>query len=207
VVATNGVEARQRAHLGGALPVPLRSKHRYLLYVGSAHPPNLTGFRRVMPHVLEALRPDERIVAAGGVAHLIYSWLYREGPAHLARDRLVLLPDVTDLALDALIHNASGIVLPMDSGGGSNLKTAEALHSGLPMVATRTAMRGYEAFTDMDGVLIAESPQEFSTAIRRVFDDPPRRREPSPRLDSLLWSHTLRPLVELVAELAAEIDR
>lgn len=207
VLAPNGVEARPRDHLDRALPAPLRPEHRYLLYIGSAHPPNLTGFRRVMPHVLEALRPDERIVAAGGVAHLISTWLHEDGPVHLARDRLVLLPDVTDLALDALIHNASGLVLPMDSGGGSNLKTAEALHSGLPMVATKIAMRGYEAFADMDGVLIAESPQDCRAAIRRVFDDPPPRRLPSPRLDSLLWSNTLRPMVDLVAELAAEIDR
>jgi glycosyltransferase involved in cell wall biosynthesis len=112
-----------------------------------------------------------------------------------------LLPNVSDLCLDGLIANASGIVLPLRKGGGSNLKTAEALDSLLPVVATPTAMRGYEEYADLEGVIVAEDSAAFAAGMRRVFDDPPRRRQRDPALDRLLWDMTLRPIVDLVREI------
>ena len=47
------------------------------------------------------------------------------------------------------------MLLPITYGGGSNLKTAEALLTGHPIIATAKAFRGCEVFTDMPGMIIA----------------------------------------------------
>ncbi len=203
VVAPNGVEARRRSHLLGALPEALARETRFLLFVASAHPPNASGVPDLFMATLETLRPLERLVVAGGVCHLLHDWL-REGPMHFARGRLMLMGELSDFCLDGLFANASGIVLPLRDGGGSNLKTAEALYSGLPMVATSTAMRGFEDYVGDPGVLIADDPADFAAAVRRILDAPPPCRMPGPRLDRLLWDTTLRPLVTLVDEVLAE---
>jgi glycosyltransferase involved in cell wall biosynthesis len=201
VVASNGVERRYRTHLAGALPDALDPSLCYVLYVASAHPPNASGIPDLFTAMLTALRPLERLVVAGGVCQLINRWFYeRGGPSHLARGRAVLFGEISDFCLDGLIANASGIVLPLRKGGGSNLKTAEALDSLLPVVVTPTAMRGYEEYSGLEGVIVAEDAAAFAAGLRRVFDDPPPRRQPGPALDRLLWDSTLRPIVDLVRE-------
>ena len=201
VVAPNGVDRRHRAHLAGALPDALDPSLRYVLYVASGHPPNASGIPELFTAMLMALRPLERLVVAGGVCHLLNRWLYEDGgPSQLARGRAVLFGEVSDLCRDGLIANASGIVLPLRKGGGSNLKTAEALDSLLPVVATPTAMRGYEECSGLEGVIVAEDAAAFAAGMRRAFDDPPPRRQPGPALDRLLWDSTLRSIVDLVRE-------
>lgn len=204
VVARNGVERRLRTHLKGMLPDRISETQTYVLYVASAHRPNASGIPDLFLAMMESLRPEERLVVAGGVCSLLTEWLNNGGPAHLARERLELLGDVSDFCLDGLIANAAGIVLPVNDGGGSNLKTAEALYSGLPLVATTTAMRGYESYQNMPGVLVADDPAEFAALMRKILDGSVPRRTPSGELDSLLWEHTLAPLVTVVNETVSQ---
>ena len=49
---------------------------RYPLFVGSAHPPNADGFWSMLAPSLAFLRPGERIVAAGGVGHILRQQLH-----------------------------------------------------------------------------------------------------------------------------------
>src|SRR5439155_21242161 len=124
VVAPNGVERRNRAHLAGALPDALDPALRYVLYVASAHPPNASGIPDLFAAILTALRPLERLVVAGGVCQLLNRWLYEEGgPSQLARGRAVLFGEVANFCLDGLIANGAGGVLPLHAGGGSKLQT------------------------------------------------------------------------------------
>jgi glycosyltransferase involved in cell wall biosynthesis len=204
VVAPNGVEPRKRMHLIGALPEALRPDLSYVLYVASAHRPNASGIPDLLMAMLEALRPLERLVVAGGVCHIVGEWLRAGGPAHLARERMVMLGEVTDMCLDGLIANAAGIVLPLREGGGSNLKTAEALYSGLPLVATTVAMRGYESFRNMDGIIIADDSCAFAAGMRQVFSGRLTKRVPGIGIDCLLWENTLLPIVRLVGETASK---
>jgi hypothetical protein len=200
VVAANGVERRERGHLNGALPEPLKPDQRYVLYIASAHRPNASGIPDLFSAMLEALRPLERLIVAGGVCHFFGEWLRTGGPVHLARERMILLDGVTDFCLDGLIANAAGIVLPLREGGGSNLKTAEALYSRLPLVATTVALRGYEKFRTIDGIILADHPSAFGAGMRKVLEGRVAHRAPSPALDSLLWESTLLPIVRLVDE-------
>jgi hypothetical protein len=146
---------------------------------------------------LAGLRSDERIVVAGSVSSLIDDYL-KTGDGPLGSDRLVLLGEVSSFKLDCLIANAAGMLLPVTYGGGSNLKTAEALLAGHPIIGTTKAFRGCE--------VIAETPEAFSAAMRRVFAGevpPPPHDE---RLGSIVWDQTLQPIVDLVGEVTARHD-
>ena len=200
-VAPNGTVARQTAHLHGILPRPLGTGLRFVLFVGSAHPPNATGFMTMAVPALPELRSNERIVVAGGVCQLLASRLEPEGTNFLVRDRIVLFGQVSDFALSCLLGNASGILLPITYGGGSNLKTPEALISGLPVVGTPQAFRGFSEFADFPGVTIADTPESFAAGIRGSLDRQ-SRREPVTELRQLLWVNTLRPIVELAHSLS-----
>lgn len=207
VVARNGTVPREVAHLHGILPTPLEPTQRYLMFVGSAHPPNLRGFWDMVIPALPVLRSGDRIVVAGGVAELIARRIAEQGPHYLTRDRLVLLGPVDNLTLDCLLCNAAGILLPITYGGGSNLKTAEALLSCLPIVATEAAFRGYGALADRPGVLIARTTDAFGAAMRRVLRGEVPSPTPDPALSSLLWDQTLQPLVTMSRGIAGSCVR
>lgn len=208
VVAANGTAERRRSHLAGILPTPLQPWWRYVLFVGSAHPPNFRGFADLLVNSLATLRSDEQIVVAGGVTSLIVEGLAAvEGLAYMLRDRLVLLGEVTDFALDCLIRNASAMLLPITYGGGSNLKTAEALLAGRPVIATATAFRGFEAFADLPGVTLAKDADGFSQAIRRALDGEAVAVARDARLQALSWDRTLAPIVGLVRQLVLSSPR
>ncbi len=94
------------------------------------------------------------------------------------------------------------MILPITYGGGSNLKTPEALLTGHPIIATARAFRGFEAFADMPGVIIAETVDAFSAAMRRVLSGEVPAPRHDKRLDSLVWDRTLQPIINLVRRLA-----
>jgi hypothetical protein len=199
VVARNGAVARPTAHLRGILPAPLDPARRFCLFVGSAHPPNAAGFLALALPALPVLRSAERIVVAGGVCDLLAAALAPGGTNFMLRDRLALLGPVGGMALDCLLGNAAGILLPITYGGGSNLKTAEALLTGLPVVGTPAAFRGFAEFAGLPRVTIAETAEAFAAGIRHALDD---RSPLAAAPEGLLWDTTLQPLAGLVAALA-----
>jgi len=204
VVAANGAVKRRLEPLASILPANLTPQERFVFYVSSANPPNINGFLDLVLPVLDSLRSWERIVVAGSICDFLETSL-RKAPAHyMCRDRVLLMGEVTEFTLSCLIANSSGIILPISYGGGSNLKTAEALVSCKPVVATRAALRGYERFLDYPSVILADSPAEFASGIRRVFDSPPGSGDWSPEFDSLLWEQTLSPLADLVKQIASQ---
>jgi FkbM family methyltransferase len=95
------------------------------------------------------------------------------------------------------------MMLPITYGGGSNLKTAEALLSGHPIIATSKALRGYEMFAAWPGVIIAETRDAFCTGMRRVLSGEALSPPQGDRLDAIVWDQTLQPIVNLVRGLAA----
>jgi len=83
--------------------------------------------------------------------------------------------------------NARLALLPTISGTGLSIKTVEALSSGLPLIATRQAMRGMdEEALNLSGVVIVDSAQEFADALSRAaasapIDEMGRRGSPARR--------------------------
>lgn len=62
-------------------------------------------------------------------------------------------------------------VAPLRSGGGSRLKILEALASGRPVVATSSAIDGFEDLVGR-GVVVANTPSEMSDAVVELLGDP-----------------------------------
>lgn len=200
VVARNGV-----GHFpAGPLPVDAAQKlgsQRYFITIGSDHPPNVSGFLELLS------RPDidysgahPTIVICGGMV----KGLSRHPEFQKARNkgdrRFVVAPDPIDKVLGALKNASHGFLLPILSGGGTNLKTAEALVSGRHVIGTRLAFRGFEEFLDAPGVHLADDAQSFRAAIIDVLGAPPLELsdEEMKLRQQVRWVNTLRPFFDRI---------
>ena len=159
-----------------------------MVFASSDHDPNRDGFRKLVLQPLSEEPPSRtvRIALVGSVSRHF---------AAQAGCELVRLPAASEDAKNLLILNASAVLLPIEAGGGTNLKTAEALLSGSPVVATTRALRGFEAFGGAGRVRIADTGCQFRQAIlervetaRNAVDHALRARpEVTPALDGLTW--------------------
>ncbi|MBI5333748.1 MAG: glycosyltransferase [Burkholderiales bacterium] len=166
---------------------------RYALFVATGGSANVNGFVSMLGGDLSFLPPGTAIHTVGSCGEPLAQLF----PSSKVRGTLVHHGVVDQATLDSALLNAGVILLPIRSGGGSNLKTAEALASGRPVIGTRHAFRGYEDWARLPGVYIADDPQTFRTAIARSLDAalPPHLPPPGPR-PSLAWSQTLAAAVE-----------
>jgi hypothetical protein len=205
VLAANGGVRRDRDHLLNILPEPLVPSHAFALAVGSGHPPNVTGFLNLVAPSLSLLRPNQRVVFAGGASAGIVQALGEKGFGHLTDGRLIALGLVDEFCLDGLIANAHVLLLPIQYGSGSNVKTAEALLSGRPMIATDVAMRGFGAFRDVPSLTMANGAESFGTSLLAALDRPYQRSiADHPALSALLWEETIAPLVALLRDIESD---
>lgn len=167
---------------------------KYALTVGSAYAPNVEGAARyVFEPGLWFMPPEPSLAICGGMAYGVFETdaYHAFGAAHDART--VFRPSPTDAELAGLIASAHMILLPIGFGGGSNLKTAEALLAGAHVVATPTAMRGFEPFAQASGVHIGRTPQDFRNAMVRAWSAPSLTlsdREQRCRA-TLTWDHVI----------------
>ncbi len=187
-------------------------KTRRAFFVGSMHPPNGDGFVEMLGTALGYLPPDCEILVAGGVCELLQKSELVTGPlAGVNGARLRLLERQSDDDLAALIDLSDLILLPITSGGGSNLKTVEALLSGKPIVGTTYAFRAYEDFLSGAAVTVADEPAVFRTAVVKALADPTAVRPPDGwhhRLRALTWPELGRKFVtELLARLTEPSQR
>ncbi|MBN9552624.1 MAG: hypothetical protein J0H31_28165 [Alphaproteobacteria bacterium] len=202
VVAANGIWPR-------AIPVGLEhwasrfGGLRTALFVASGHPPNANGFLELTAPDLGFLSPAERIVVVGGVAGQIEhdQRFLRGGDVNNARIELLGVRDAGTLS--ALIELADVVILPILEGGGTNIKTAEALYNRKSIVATPFAFRGFEQFKHSRNVRLADNPMDFQDLLVQALRS--ERYDPGPtdvaQLDRLLWTATLQDLPDQLAAL------
>ena len=176
----------------------------FALYVGSAHPPNVQGFCDCFGSSLARLSPVQRIVIAGHVSELIPKTPWFEEWKTLNARRTIAVGILSQEDLSALRDLAHMFILPVTAGGGSNLKTAEALYSGKHVVASPLAMRGFEKLMDLPGLRIASPGREFAAAVAASLDEAPRSGDDNARAqrESLTWQHTLRALCDAAGKTA-----
>ncbi len=165
-------------------------KAPWMLYVASAHPPNFTGFSDCVGPSLGCFPPDSRLVVAGSVCSNLHQHLAAKRWHSLNLSRLELLGTLSDEDLAAVKTLAHAFLLPIPHGGGSNIKTAEALFSGAYVVGSEAAFRGYEDFLDLPEVVVAPSPAVFQTSIRQVLARP--RASTAPHAGALSQREALR---------------
>jgi glycosyltransferase involved in cell wall biosynthesis len=135
--------------------------------VGSLrHPPNEEAALELIQSIMPAIR------ATGGPDELVV--IGREPSARLQRvaavtGHVTLTGEVADT--DVLLREAGVLVAPIRSGGGTRLKVLDAAAAGVPIVTTAFGVEGLRLRPD-DDVLIAETPDSFAEAVRRLRDDP-----------------------------------
>lgn len=173
------------------------------VFVASAHPPNLHGFRSLIDGV-GFLGFYDRVVVAGGVADMLKALTKKTSDIQLAtlRNRVILVGRLSEARLQGLLATADVIILPVLEGGGSNLKTAEAIISNKPVVATTHAFRSYEDFTQLPNIYIADDAIKFQTAINKAFTEPFIERNEKQKVMSqaVLWDTCLTPLEAMFEE-------
>lgn len=172
------------------------------LFVSSNHVPNFVGFQELAGDLLAYLPPDTCIAVVGGICeHMERQPAFNER-MKLNRSRLRLLgkgPSDADLA--AIVQLANVILLPITDGGGSNIKTVEALLSGRPIVGTSFAFRSYEEFKSLERVTIRDSATEFRAAIQEAVLEPHQpSATPEPELEEITWPRLGDRFARLVSE-------
>jgi glycosyltransferase involved in cell wall biosynthesis len=161
----------------------------FVFFVSSNHVPNYVGFEQMVGTSLAFLPPDACIVVAGGVAeHVARQPAFAEG-SHLNRSRLRLLgKGLSDDDLAALTLLANAVLLPITDGGGSNIKTVEALLSGRPVIAAPFALRSYEEFRGLGRLSVCGEPAAFRAAVAAAVRQPRSpSAPPEPALDAVTW--------------------
>lgn len=180
-----------------------------IVFIGSAHPPNWTGFLNMVGKGLGFLPYGNSIVLAGSICDYfereisvdsmnIYAatfWLRAFSAGRLSQNDLGAIISLSDV-----------IILPITEGGGSNLKTAEAILANKKVVTTKHALRSFEWFEDFPNVWTTNDPEEFKKYIidslqARYIS---RNRSQQKKAETVSWEYCLRPLTKAVRKLCLE---
>ena len=160
--------------------------------------PNGVDLEFFRPGVYEEERPESMVF----VGHM--NWFpNRDGIMYLMSEILPLLADRPGLSLEVigrnqmlsvpeslsdrvsftgfvddlrpLVQQAAVFVVPLRAGSGTRLKILEAMAMGKAIVSTRVGAEGI-GLVDGRHVLLADTPDEFAGAVRRLLDNPGLRQ-------------------------------
>lgn len=170
---------------------------RSVTFVAADHPPAVAGFDNMIGPALGFLPTDSRLLIVGNVGARLQEryqpdalsveattfWQRAHACGRLSEDDLGALLSLTDV-----------VALPITSGGGSNLKAAEAILSGRRVVTTTYAMRSFEWFMDFPNVWVADTAEEFRQALVAALDAPllPRSLPQVRQARTVQWDSQLR---------------
>jgi len=140
----NGTHLPNISRLNGA-------KLKTLLFVGSAHPPNVAA--ALMLANLGPALADYEIIIAGQCSTFI----------NTTATNVRLLGHVSDAVLDYLFANTHAFINLITAGSGTSLKVARALSYGLPVISSPLGARGYE-----ESCIIARDAQELLSALETL---------------------------------------
>jgi hypothetical protein len=174
VVVPNGVDRPPAVVEASPRCSELFQGRPFVFMVGSAYPPNIDGLcRYVFRDGAFMVPPVKSIAVCGGVCDGILRHPSYQRFLTANSRRVHFFPEIDDPELWAVKTASHVVALPIDTGGGSNLKTAEALALGKWIVATTVAMRGYESFMGVEGLVIANDGVSFRRAIAQALRSPP----------------------------------
>lgn len=197
----------------GVTPYPVQASARralkdylgplpHALYVDSADPSSADALLKLMKSAERDILSGGRLLVAGGVADLIAEAQDRASIPALRR-RTRLLGVVKSELMGELYDTAHAVILPKSADVGSNLKTAEALISGRPIVATTKAFIGFEQFKTLPWVRISDDPTEFWTHVDESLTAPFQPSADPSALRQLDWSERLKPMITSAARLGS----
>jgi glycosyltransferase involved in cell wall biosynthesis len=168
-------------------PVPSPPGGPALLVVNATYAPNVAAARWLIDEVWPLVRhPGAELRVVGRSSGSL-----RGGPG------VTVAGEVDDLGAEYAA--ASFVVAPVGTGGGTQLKVAEALAAGRAVVATSYSARSVPAALS-GACVVADERQAFATAMTRLFED--RRDHESVALSAGLptWAEVAAPLVSRLRE-------
>lgn len=179
------VSERDRArytHLQGAvlpnIPMPPakppdpHSAGRTIIFVGALwYGPNRDGVNRFLARcwpTIRAAHPDARLLLVGAAPDTMRaSWARHEGVSAPG-----FVPD-----LDAAYSEAAFSVVPIHSGGGTNIKVLESLAHARACVTTRFCFGGFTPhFVEGVELLVADDDEQIAQYCIALLGDPDLRR-------------------------------
>lgn len=175
-------------------PMPGLPDCPYVIFVGGAYSPNVDGFVEWCGNTLTYLPANTAIVVAGAAGDVIAKMPTYQND--ITRGALINLGRTPQTLLDQLILHAAAVILPISVGGGTNLKTAEALRSQRPLIATTESMRGFEAWLSDAGIRVAAEPRDFRSAIADHLSNETTSNCRRDDLDQLGWERCLEEAVK-----------
>lgn len=168
------------------------SKRNYV-FVGSWHGPNISGLYQLVQNGITEYDNEELtlwVMGGSGLGLLdIYSIILPDNTS------LKIVGDVSDEDINSAILLSTAIVLPIWEGGGSNLKTAQALLSGKKIIATPFAFRGFEIFMDENEVYLADEPIDL-IKLMMCTQYKNKMVNRTKLIDSLIWENILELLAK-----------
>jgi hypothetical protein len=173
-------------------------------FIGSAHPPNWFGFLTMVGDKVGFVSATNRLLLAGSIGDYFQNTFQGQTIEEVTFWRRVIATGrIDDDSLAGLIEAIDVIMLPITEGGGSNLKTAEAILSGRKIVATTYAFRAFEQFMDLPNVYITDDPTEFRHKLVLAMESPaiPLTATQERDAEAVLWEHQLKGMVAAVAAL------
>jgi glycosyltransferase involved in cell wall biosynthesis len=174
IVVPNGVDRPPAVIPAGTAARKVFGDNRFLLLVGSNYPPNTEGAcQLIIRDGAFHSPPIKTLGVCGGVSEGIHAHPEYRRFAVANGYRVHFFPSIEDDDLWALKDAAHGLVLAVGSGGGTSLKTAEALALGKWVIANTHALRGFEAFADAEGVINADNRTDFRRAMAKVLQSDP----------------------------------
>ena len=203
IVCNNGVSKRTENQIDLQQIDESLNGRKYILFIGSAYPPNALGFWEMMGESLAYLPPDCNILVAGGVSNNIEHYMPENAKLYsfVNMDKIKKLGFLSEEFLAALIQKASIILFPITVGGGSNLKTAEAIASQRPVVATTVACRGFDFVKQLSNFKIADNKNDFIKSIKIFLESNTLNEISQTQEDlrnSVYWENTLKRLKEIL---------
>jgi glycosyltransferase involved in cell wall biosynthesis len=183
IVANNGTNT---------VPRSPKSEKPYALVVGSGHPPNVEGSLEYLFNAVNWLPNGTDLMFVGSMCGALSGNLGKERN-NKRNTSIMFLGIRSDDDLIKLIESASVILLPIPYGGGSNLKTAEALSSGRPIVSTTKAFRGFEEFINSENVYVSDDLPSFRemTMMYCISKQDSIMRK---GIENLSWNKSLKPI-------------
>lgn len=141
----------------------LLSGYPGIVFVGSAHPPNIESAKYIVEHLAPKINAYFLII--GSVCEALSGGL---------PDNVILLGRISDIQKDYIMQMAEVALNPMMSGSGSNLKLADYMSHSLAVVTTPIGKRGYDIKSG-DQAIICDL-ELFEEQINNLISMPELRR-------------------------------
>ena len=170
---------------------PSTDETEYFLLAASSYLPTNESFMELFSHANEFLPPKVEIKVVGGIADYLVTQVGSR-TANALHGGINLLGVVDDLALHNYLAGALGILLPVKFGGGTNLKTAEALYYNKYIIGTEEAFRGFEKYLDDPKIFIVRDSHDVMRAMWRIYNSSEQSSAPLMQDDKrreLTWSY------------------